>query len=115
MVGACVVGVGDYGRGVFASAPIKKGAEIEFCPLIELEDGWDITPPLKYYAIELTEFNALFLMLGYGSLYNHNRENPNAAVTVIDRQTVVFHAIQDISAGEEILYDYQFDGPEEFM
>jgi hypothetical protein len=98
------------GRGVFSSRPFSKGRVIETCPLIKLQDGCDLTPPLKYYAIELTEFAGMFLMLGFGSLYNHSVK-PNAEIQVnfMHRDTVRFVALEDIPADTEIFYDYAFD------
>ena len=44
-----------------------------------------------------------------GRLINHSKKNPNVKTTVIEfnkQPHLVFIAIKDIAAGEEILYDY---------
>lgn len=103
---------GEKGRGVFACAPIQCGEVIELCPLIWL----DARPGdvLWYYAIYFVEIRRWALMLGYGSLYNHGLD-PNADVRLAHPDNVEFVALRDIAVGEEIIFDYQFDGEPEFI
>ncbi len=118
-----IADVKGMGRGVFATQDIKKDEVIEYCPILSLSDKEvdfikDHSDILKFYYLWQYEIEKHCIMLGYGSLYNHNN-NPNADVdyNVIDHQNyLIFTAIKDIPAGEEIVYDYNFDdGKEEFL
>lgn len=109
--------IAGKGRGVVATQNIKAGETIETCPVIFLskkevdflEKESDI---LKFYYLIQPEINRFCLMLGYGSLYNHSLDNPNAEIDYdVDKAEnyLFFKAIKDINIGEEIVYDYQFD------
>ena len=108
------------GRGVICTNPIKKGELIERLPLIILspEEGDFIknkSPILKFYALELTSINRHVLHLGYGMIYNHSA-NPNAElVYTVPNDYIDFVALKEIEIDEEIVYDYSFDGEEEFL
>lgn len=111
------------GRGVFATENIKKDEIIEYCPILQLSkteanfivEKSDI---LKFYYLFQYEIDKYCLMFGYGSLYNHGN-NPNVDIDydVKNHQDyILFTATKDINAGDEIIYDYEFDkGKEEFL
>ena len=112
-----VIDIAGKGRGVLATQNIKKGETIEVCPIIFLskkevsflEKESDI---LKFYYLIQPEINKFCLMLGYGSLYNHSLDNPNAEIDYDINKAenyLFFKAIKDISIGEEIVFNYQFD------
>jgi len=112
-----VIDIAGKGRGVLATQNIKKGETIEVCPIIFLskkevsflEKESDI---LKFYYLIQPEINKFCLMLGYGSLYNHSLDNPNAEIDYDINKAenyLFFKAIKDINVGEEIVYNYQFD------
>jgi hypothetical protein len=119
-----IVDIQGKGRGVVATEDIIKGEIIETCPIIFISDREvemiEKNPDvLKYYYLWQYSINKHCIMLGYGSIYNHSKENPNADVdynTKDPESYLVFEAIKDIKAGEEITMDYEFDdNKEEFL
>jgi hypothetical protein len=111
-----IVNIPGKGRGVVAMQDIAEGEIIETCPIIILSQKdreylsreSDI---LKFYHLWQTATDKFCLMLGYGSLYNHSLE-PNADIdydTENVKNYVILEATKDIKAGEEIVYDYEFD------
>jgi len=112
------------GRGVFAMEDIKEGEIIEYCPIIFLSEKEikfldNESDILKFYYLFQYAIDKHCIMLGYGSIYNHSKDNPNADIdydTEDPKSFLIFTAIKDIKAGEEIVYDYEFDtGKEEFL
>ena len=112
-----VVDVDVKGMGVVATQNIKNGETIEVCPIVFIskkEAGFfeKEKTPLNFYYLQLDDYHdKVCLMLGYGSLYNHS-SNPNAEIIYDEESTervVYFKALKDIMAGEEIVYDYDFD------
>lgn len=100
-----------HGRGVFCAHPLSLGDVIEICPVIVLP-GHEIdllTHSLlyEYYYAWGENQEQCAIALGYGSLYNHSA-HPNAEFTPdYNDDTLIFIAIRDIAAGEEITVDYQ--------
>ncbi len=118
-----VLEVEGKGRGVVATEDINEGEIIEYCPIVFItkeeaeffEKGKTV---LNFYYMQQPEINQVCLMLGYGCIYNHS-QTPNAEVdydTASPKDFLYFKALRKISAGEEIVYDYQFDNnKEEFL
>ena len=118
-----IVDIKGKGRGVVATEDIAKGEIIETCPILFISDKeaelienqHDI---IEHYYMLLTAFNKHCIMFGYGSLYNHSKE-PNADIDYnlqTPQNYLIVESIKDIKAGEEIVYDYEFDGgKEEFL
>jgi hypothetical protein len=107
---------GKKGLGVFASAPIKERAVIEFCHAILLgyRHRYTHDPALKQYAYWLNcnckECKAHgvqgMIPLGFGSIYNsaESEQEANASHRMFAKERlIVFVAKRDIPAGEEIL------------
>lgn len=105
------------GRGVFAVGDISKGELIERCPMVQLafRTKYHKDPQLFTYlytngSCQCEECkrhgNHMYLVLGYGMLYNH-QDAPNAnwrfnwADGIAD-----LVAQQDIAAGDEIFVSY---------
>ncbi|MEK7664515.1 MAG: SET domain-containing protein-lysine N-methyltransferase [Patescibacteria group bacterium] len=118
-----IVEIKGKGRGVMAIESIEKDEIIEFCPIIfisEKEASFFEKEGtiLKFYWLLQPETKKSCLMLGYGSLYNHSK-NPNAEVDYDINELkdyLFFRALKKIEAGEEIVFDYQFDDDkEEFL
>ncbi|HUX12248.1 MAG TPA: SET domain-containing protein [Spirochaetia bacterium] len=98
----------DHGRGVFASAPIRKGEIIERAPVLVLPDPqWVIldSTQLRDYHYAWGP-DAAAIVLGFGSIYNHSY-TPNAVyVRRIEEKLMEYVAIRDIEMGEEITVNY---------
>lgn len=118
-----IIDIQGKGRGVIATDDIKRDEIIEYCPIIfisEKETSFFEKEKtiLKFYYLFQYAIHRRCLMLGYGSLYNHSK-NPNADVDYNTKESenyLLFQAIKDIKAGEEILIDYEFDdNKEEFL
>jgi SET domain-containing protein len=97
-------------RGVFAKKFIKKGEIIEEIPLLSnIPNNVIQNTILNDYVIGMSsKSNYSFLMLGYGSLYNHSN-NPNAIMKYINEEKANMYAIKDIKVNEEILFNYGDD------
>lgn len=105
-----VKNVRGKGRGVFTTAPIKKGAIVEICPVIpfSIKDAKiAMETILGHYVFEWGKTNRnAALPLGYGAMYNHS-SNPNIYYRMREpRNQIVFRARRDIAAGEELLSNY---------
>lgn len=100
-------------RGVFCGQPIPKGSVIEICAVIVIRG--DEMKQLKktalynYYFDWIEEEKSGAIALGYGSLYNHSY-HPNTEYLIdYEMNTLSFHALRDIEAGEEITINYNGD------
>ncbi|MDB5306564.1 MAG: hypothetical protein JWO38_766 [Gemmataceae bacterium] len=100
------------GRGIFAGRAFRAADVIEICPVILLPGGTDEKSlgGLRHYVFKWGKAgNGLAIALGYGSLYNHSPD-PNAAFAPRHaRHEIVFRAVREIPAGEQILVDYGWD------
>ena len=107
---------GNKGLGVFADQDIENGKPIEFCHSIVMEhrNKYQNDPEFRRYSYwancECEECkrhgSQAVLPLGNGCIYNSadSKELSNCAYKVIaNERLVVFYAIKDIKAGEEIL------------
>jgi len=101
------------GRCIYTAGEISAGSTIEVCPIIIIPK--EQVPVIHktvlhdYYFIWGSNQDQAAIMLGFGSLYNHSN-TPNAkAVLLHEDQEILFEAIRDIQAGEEITFNY-FDG-----
>jgi SET domain-containing protein len=106
----CVRQVKGKGRGVFARTAISKGAIIEHSPVLIVPNkemvGGLANPILQKYFYIWTR-TSVAVSLGYGSLYNHSYR-PNANYEHA-RASLIYRALRDIKAGEEITINYNGD------
>ncbi len=98
------------GRGVFTTQPIKKGDIVEICPVIPFnvkEAKIAMETILGHYIFEWgASCRQGALPLGYGSMYNHSSD-PNIFYRMREpKNQIVFRALRDIAAGEELLSNY---------
>ncbi|MFT5165619.1 MAG: SET domain-containing protein [Saprospiraceae bacterium] len=100
-------------RGVFSSQPIPKSSIIEICGVIVIPgDEMEYlkkTVLYNYYFDWNEESQSGAIALGYGSLYNHSYEPNTEYVLDYESNTLAFHALRDIEAGEEITINYNGD------
>jgi SET domain-containing protein len=100
-----------HGRGVFALQAIRLGQVIERCPCIVLETGWQQIQTVlhDYLYCWPREGDGRAVVLGHGSLFNHDTR-PNADWTTDNQEhQFTYHAIRDIHPHEEIFIDYGQD------
>jgi len=99
---------GEKGRGVFASAKIKKGEIIEVCPCVKFKHTQEV-PMFKMPLINYPFYHNstyLYFCLGWGAMINHSWEGANCHWNSYPNELISFYALRDIKAGEELLYDY---------
>lgn len=90
-----------HNYGVFADKNIKKGEIIEECPILLLDHQHRL---LHNYTFKGDAGD--YLLMGYGTLYNHaNRFNADY-VHYQDTDYMTFIASRFIAKGEEIFIDY---------
>lgn len=98
------------GKGVFTTEYIAEGENIEISPFLIIPTN-DISSEniLKNYVFKHDD-NHSCLVLGYGSMYNHN-DNPNVQYYYNDDKKTMFlyKAIRDIKADEELCISYGND------
>lgn len=106
---------GKHRYGMFCAEDILEESIIEVCPILILgaaDAAFIKEGHLLYeYYFEWSD-EQIAIALGYGSLYNHDN-HPNAAFDPdYEFEHIVFRAVTDIPAGEEILVDYHEGSPE---
>ena len=104
-----------HGRGVFATTDISEGTLIERCPMLKLDFPSKYHCDLKildYAFARPSEANwqdhgwDLYLMMGYGMMYNH-QDMPNAAITFDYNENIAeITATKDIEVNSEIYISY---------
>ena len=110
-----VINRGKGGRAVVARRDIKEGELIERVPVLMIPRTQVFGPNdiaqraarISWYVFEWlpTKRGYVALSLGYGSIYNHS-DAPNAAYDMEPPDVMLFTALRDIAAGEEILISY---------
>ncbi|KAK3050496.1 hypothetical protein LTR09_008408 [Extremus antarcticus] len=124
------------GRGVFSTAPICKGTILDICPVLVLppdeitrhiehttlnhytynwpshssakhEDSKQPNGQLEQSSREPRRTTTQAIVLGLGSMFNHSRLHQNVAwQRDLERQVVVYRALRDIAADEELCISY---------
>jgi len=99
------------GRGVFSTRAIGAGEVVERCPALRIpssELALVQQTVLRDYLFGCDDGTGdVWIALGHGSLYNHADE-PNAEYHKdADENVVVFTAVRDIAAGEEVTVAYR--------
>ncbi|MDE2022149.1 MAG: SET domain-containing protein-lysine N-methyltransferase [Patescibacteria group bacterium] len=111
MVAGLVVRRNRFGRGVYTTARIARGQIVAQCPVLV----WPVT-------VAADEFIGRYvwswkdsrghdhaleaLCLGLPSLFNHDPKPNTGSQRFYRRRRMVFKALRNIAAGEEILIDY---------
>lgn len=98
------------GRAVFAARDFKAGEVIEVCPVIVLSNNErkriNYTELRKYYYEWGPDFKEAAIILGFGSVYNHDYDsNAHYERDTLNR-TLRYVCVKDIKAGEEITVNY---------
>ena len=104
-----------HGRGVFCASDIRVADVIEVAPVLALDkmtlESLRDTILYEYYFLWGEKQDYAALALGFGSLYNHSA-TPNATfMPNFEDDSLVFVALDQISAGEEITIDFHEGKP----
>lgn len=107
---------GKHRYGMYCTEDIMRDSVIEICPIIVIP-GEQAREIVRGYVLYEYYFewkkDSIAIALGYGSLYNHS-EQPNAIFEPDYKgQYIIFRALKDITAGQEILVDYHAGNPTE--
>lgn len=98
------------GRGVFAKENIKAGETIENCHFTTLDQKYPyIDKKLLEYIFSWpkeTNNGKSVVVWGFGSIYNHSKNNNADWQTDEENNLFKFFAIKDIHSGEEIFTNY---------
>lgn len=98
------------GLGVFAKEDIKAGEVIENCHFTILDQKYPYVDKklLEYiFSWPKNVFGGESVVVwGFGSIYNHSKNNNADWETDVDNNLFKFFAVKDISAGEEIFTNY---------
>jgi SET domain-containing protein len=98
------------GKGVFAKENIKKGEIIENCHFTILEQKFpQIDKKLQEYVFAWPKDlwgGKSVVVWGFGSIYNHSKNNNADWKTDEKNNLFTFFAIKDITIGEEICTNY---------
>ena len=98
-----------HGMGVFAKENIKSGEIIENCHFTILEKNFfEIDKKLQEYVFAYPKINPTktVVVWGYGSIYNHSKNNNADWVSDEEKNVFTFFTIRDINEGEEICTNY---------
>jgi SET domain-containing protein len=98
------------GMGVFAKQDIKAGETLEVSYFTTLTQNFSqIDNKLKEYVFSWPKNvwgGKSVVVWGYGSLYNHSRQNNADWDTDEENNVFKFFTIKDIKSGEEIFTNY---------
>lgn len=98
-----------HGMGVFAKENIKSGEIIENCHFTILEKNFfEIDKKLQEYVFAYPKINPIksVVVWGYGSIYNHSKNNNADWISDEEKNVFTFFTIRDINEGEEICTNY---------
>ncbi|MDD5751891.1 MAG: SET domain-containing protein-lysine N-methyltransferase [Candidatus Peribacteraceae bacterium] len=95
---------------MFSDKPIRKGEIVEVCPaiIISHEEAERCRETLLYeYLFDWGEHGGPeCLPCGFGLLYNHSSDPNIEWDTRSGDETIIFTALKDIPADEELCHDY---------
>lgn len=98
------------GRGVYCREDLRSGQLIEVAPVIRLPakdiEHIHATTLHDYYFIWGKEDKQVGIVLGYGSLYNHDPSPTAEYVPDFERDILTFYTLKAIPANTEITVNY---------
>lgn len=99
-----------HGRGVFTKVDLPVGTILEECHIVKLNCTWyDLDDVSKnyYFAWPIGKnANSIVMVLGYGMLYNHNKDHNVTFFSNEEKNVMVYQTVRDIKAGEELFINY---------
>jgi len=104
---------GEMGRGVFASADLKKNTVIEVAPVIVMsrKDRSFLDQTLLHdYIFEWgNQQDQCCMALGYVPLYNHSYESNCEYEMNFKKEIITVKTVRSIKAGDELFINYNGD------
>lgn len=105
----------EKGRGAYAGRDYKKGEVVEECPVIVLFRQPDqLAPRIKTIIFNWGSLTnsapSNALVLGYGSIYNHNNPANMIYKGDMDNHSIKYIAARDIKKDEELTVNYNNAG-----
>jgi len=104
---------GEMGRGVFASADLKKNTVIEVAPVIVMsrKDRSFLDQTLLHdYIFEWgNQQDQCCMALGYVPLYNHSYESNCEYEMNFKKEIITVKTVRAIKAGDELFINYNGD------
>ena len=95
-----------HGFGVFAKKNFRKGDTIEECPYIVSGQEKKHPKKVQEYLFSGPTKKTTLILLGYGCVYNHSKNNNADYYSDDKKKVIVFYAIKKIKKGEEIFSNY---------
>ncbi len=99
-----------HDRGVFTTEGIRKDSLIEICAVIVIpEEELELlkkTVLYNYYFDWHKNGEDAAIVLGYGSLYNHDYQPNTEYALNYEANSIEIYALRDIEAGEELTFNY---------
>jgi SET domain-containing protein len=95
-----------HGFGVFAKREIRKGETIEECPYIVSDPEEKNPERIQSYLFSGPTKRTTLILLGYGCVYNHSKNNNADYYSNDKKKVIVFYATRKIMKGEEIFSNY---------
>ena len=101
----------EKGRGAYAAHDFKMNDLVEECPVIVLSGSLEMLAP----EVKTIIFNwgsltnsapSNALVLGYGSIYNHDNPANMKYKGVLKNHSIQYFAARDIKRGEELTVNY---------
>jgi SET domain-containing protein len=111
-----VVAPCEFGHGVFATKNIPAETTLEECHHLRIKEQ-DCSGIIDDYVYGLESGNNnpeetseyYSLPLGLGSIFNHSEEHNTEYWHDTERDLIVFYAIKDVAAGEQLFINYGKD------
>jgi uncharacterized protein len=97
------------GRGVIAGRAFRAREIVEICPVLVLPSDSAPAGLENHVYVWDGVAGALAVALGHGSLYNHSSEANLSYTRRYARADIVFRALRDIEAGEQLFIDYGWE------
>ena len=103
------------GRGAFAARPFRAGELVEACPVVPFDLGRghlprDVERIMFGWGYLVGEPGPQAIVLGYGSIYNHDNPANMRYEADAGAQVLRFLAVRDVAVGEELTVNYNAHG-----
>jgi hypothetical protein len=101
----------DFGHGVFTTKTLPADTTLEECPYLRIPAD-ECAGTLDDYVFNLDTSEeedaseVYSLVLGWGSLFNHDDKHNTEYWHDTERDLIVFHTIKKVAAGRQLFVNY---------